>query len=452
MSEINDTAACDYARTTISWASQRLGIATLNAMQQATIAACRNDGEVILIAPTGSGKTLAYLIPLIARLDNNQTEIQALIILPTRELALQVDNVARAISSGFKIACCHGGHSFKDEAASLSGHPAIVIGTPGRLLDHLRRGTLCLSHIATCVIDEYDKCLQLGFLSEIEALITATGKPSLRILTSATDTVVLPDFLAMQKAVRLHFEGEALQGEVNNTLTVHTVVSPEKDKRDTLIQLLCHIDDAPTIIFCNLRETVEQVASFLSQRHITCIAFHGGMQQPDRERALCRLRNGSAYICVATDLAARGLDIPQVAHIIHYDLPLDEATYTHRNGRTARMNANGTAYLIVAPHEELPACATQATALALDTKAHTPAAPTIDTLHFAAGKREKLGRGDILGFLTQVCHIPAQAVGLIEVKDHYAYVAVEKQYIDIALQHAAQEKIKGKRIRVNRAL
>ena len=452
MSEISDTTNCSYARATIDTAMQRLGIATLNAMQQAAIAACRNDGGVVLVAPTGSGKTLAYLIPLISRLESVETEIQALVILPTRELALQVDNVARTISSGFKIACCHGGHSFKDEAASLSGHPVLVIGTPGRLLDHLRRGTLCLNRIATCVIDEYDKCLQLGFLAEIEALVTATGKPRLRILTSATDTTDLPDFLSMGKAVRLHFEGEALQGEVNDTLSVRTVSSPDKDKRNTLLQLLCRIDDAPTIIFCNQREGVEQVASFLAGQRITCVAFHGGMQQPDRERSLCRLRNGSAYICIATDLAARGLDIPRVAHIIHYDLPLDEATYTHRNGRTARMNADGTAYLIVAPHEELPTDAAQAVPLPLNIAPHTPAAPPMTTLHLAAGKREKIGRGDILGFLTQGCHIPSQAIGLIEVKDHYAYVAVEKGYADTAIQQAKQEKIKGKRIRVRLAL
>lgn len=452
MSDITDTTSCAYAQTIIDTAAQRLGIDRLNAMQQAAIAACCNGGEVILEAPTGSGKTLAYLIPLAAHLSTDRSDVQALVILPTRELARQVDSVARAISTGFKIACCHGGHPFKDEAASLSGHPTLVIGTPGRLLDHLHRGTLLLNHITTCVIDEYDKCLELGFLSEIEALVAAAGTPRLRILTSATERIALPDFLPMRKAIRLHFEGEALQGEVNDTLTVHTVSAPGQEKRDTLLQLLRRISDTPTLIFCNQREGVEQVAAFLARHRITCVAFHGGMQQTDRERALCRLRNGSAYICVATDLAARGLDIPQVAHIIHYDLPLDEAAYTHRNGRTARMNAHGTAYLIVAPHEELPPGSRRATELSLDGPAHTPAEPPMTTLHLAAGKREKIGRGDILGFLTQACRIPSQAVGLIEVKDHYAYVAVEKEYADTALQQARQEKIKGRRIQVSKAL
>ncbi len=435
----------------ITYACQRLGIESLNAMQQATIATCQEAKDVVLLAPTGSGKTLAYLIPLFSRIQPQASRTQAVIIIPTRELAQQVEQVARTIASGYRIVCCYGGHSFRDEARSLETTADVVLGTPGRLLDHVQRGRLHLQDIDTLVLDEFDKSLELGFHNEMRSLIRTMKGLKMRILTSATDLNEIPDFVAMPNATKLCYIDNTSKTEQKQQLAVYNVASPEKDKLNTLYELLCRIDDSPTIIFCNQRESVERVAGFLKKKNVVCAAFHGGMEQPDRERALCRFRNRSTNICVATDLAARGLDVAAVGHVIHYHLPLDVEAYTHRNGRTARMNAEGNAYLIVAPQEELPLYVEDVRYLRLDSEPHAPATPTMETLHFAAGKREKLSKGDILGFLTHMCELQATEVGLIEVKDHYSYAAIARNRIKDVLQKAQTEKIKGRRIKVNRA-
>lgn len=435
----------------IQHACTRLGIASLNAMQEATITTCDTSSEVILLAPTGSGKTLAYLIPLLARIKPQQEKTQAAIIVPTRELAQQVEQVARTISSGVRIVCCYGGHSFRDEARSLEHSADIIIGTPGRLLDHVQRGRLQLDTVQTLVLDEFDKSLELGFQGEMRSLVRPMKRLTLRLLTSATELTELPDFTAMPRATKLYYIDNSRKTEQKERLAVYHVASPEKDKLDTLYELLCRIEDAPTLIFCNQRESVERVADFLKQKGVVCAAFHGGMEQPDRERALCRFRNKSVNICVATDLAARGLDISAVGHVIHYHLPLDVEAYTHRNGRTARMDAEGNAYLIVAPQEELPMYVEDIRYLRLDGEPHRPALPAMETLHFAAGKREKLSKGDILGFLTQMCRLQAGEVGLIEVKDHYSYAAVGRKHVNEILKTAREGKIKGRRIKVSKA-
>ena len=435
----------------ITYACQRLGIESLNAMQQATIATCQEAKDVVLLAPTGSGKTLAYLIPLFSRIQPQASRTQAVIIIPTRELAQQVEQVARTIASGYRIVCCYGGHSFRDEARSLETTADVVLGTPGRLLDHVQRGRLQLQDIDTLILDEFDKSLELGFHNEMRSLIRTMKGLKMRILTSATDLNEIPDFVAMPNATKLCYIDNTSKTEQKQQLAVYNVASPEKDKLNTLYELLCRIDDSPTIIFCNQRESVERVAGFLKKKNVVCAAFHGGMEQPDRERALCRFRNRSTNICVATDLAARGLDVAAVGHVIHYHLPLDVEAYTHRNGRTARMNAEGNAYLIVAPQEELPLYIEDVRYLRLDSEPHAPATPTMETLHFAAGKREKLSKGDILGFLTRMCELQATEVGLIEVKDHYSYAAIARNRIKDVLQKAQTEKIKGRRIKVNRA-
>ena len=435
----------------IAYACERLGIQSLNAMQQASIETCQKQQDVILLAPTGSGKTLAYLIPLFSRIEPQASRTQALIIVPTRELAQQVEQVARTIASGYRIVCCYGGHSFRDEARSLETTADVVLGTPGRLLDHVQRGRLSLENADTLILDEFDKSLELGFHSEMRSLIRTMERLQMRILTSATDLSEIPDFVQMKNAARLYYIDNTRKTEQKQQLAVYHVASPTKDKLDTLYELLCRIDDSPTIIFCNQRESVERVADYLKKKRVVCTAFHGGMEQADRERALCRFRNRSVNICVATDLAARGLDITAVGHVIHYHLPLDSEAYTHRNGRTARMDAEGNAYLIVAPQEELPLYVEDIRYLRLDTEPHTPATPVMETLHFAAGKREKLSKGDILGFLTRVCLLQSNEVGLIEVKDHYSYAAVARNRIREILDKAQTEKIKGRRIKVNRA-
>lgn len=436
----------------IEHACTRLGIASLNAMQEACIETCKTSNDVILLAPTGSGKTLAYLIPLLSRITPDAHRLQALVIVPTRELAQQVEQVSRTIASGCRIVCCYGGHSYRDEARSLETTADIILGTPGRVLDHVQRGRLSLESVSMLVLDEFDKSLELGFHNEMQALIRSMKQLTRRLLTSATDLQELPSFLPMNNATRLYYIDSNKKTEQKSQLAVYQVASPEKDKLATLYELLCHIDNTPSLIFCNQRESVERVTNYLKSKHVVCVAFHGGMEQPDRERALCRFRNRSANILVATDLAARGLDITAVGHVIHYHLPLDAEAYTHRNGRTARMDAEGEAYLIIAPHEEPPLYIEDIRYLRLDGEPHHPTPPSMETIHFAAGKREKLSKGDILGFLTRVCNLSADQVGLIEVKDHYCYAAIHRDCLKNVLEIARTEKIKGRRIKISKAI
>ena len=436
--------------TLIEKACRNLNIDSLNGMQKQMLETAQRPHDIILLSPTGSGKTLAFLLPVLQRIDPRGAGVQALILVPSRELALQIESVLRKIAAGIKIVCCYGGHSVREESKSLAVAPALIVGTPGRIADHLRRGRLSLDTLDTLVLDEFDKCLALGFHDEMKEIIAPLKEVKKKILTSATDSESLPAFTALKRPVKLDFLGSR-KSEENPTarLSLYRIDSPEKDKLDTLLVLLRNLKPGLTLIFCNQRESVARVQQFLTDRGIIAEAFHGGMEQADRERALCKFRNRSSYICVSTDLAARGLDIPEVKYIIHYHLPVDIESFTHRNGRTARMHAEGEAFIIVGPTEQLPEYARQATAFRLDPTANLLQTPPMATLHFAAGKKEKISKGDIVGFLTQKGGLTADEIGLIEVKDHYCYVAVARDKAHETLRRLRDEKIKGKKVKIS---
>ena len=436
--------------TLIEKACRNLNIDSLNGMQKQMLETAQRPHDIILLSPTGSGKTLAFLLPVLQRIDPRAAGVQALVLVPSRELALQIESVLRKIAAGIKIVCCYGGHSVREESKSLAVAPALIIGTPGRIADHLRRGRLSLDTLDTLVLDEFDKCLALGFHDEMKEIIAPLKEVKKKILTSATDSESLPAFTALKRPVKLDFLGSR-KSEENPTarLSLYRIDSPEKDKLDTLLVLLRNLKPGLTLIFCNQRESVARVQQFLTDRGIIAEAFHGGMEQADRERALCKFRNRSSYICVSTDLAARGLDISEVKYIIHYHLPVDLESFTHRNGRTARMHAEGEAFMIVGPTEQLPEYARQATAFRLDPTANLLQTPPMATLHFAAGKKEKISKGDIVGFLTQKGGLTADEIGLIEVKDHYCYVAVARDKAHETLRRLRDEKIKGKKVKIS---
>lgn len=436
--------------TLIEKACRNLNIDSLNGMQKQMLETAQRPHDIILLSPTGSGKTLAFLLPVLQRIDPRGAGVQALILVPSRELALQIESVLRKIAAGIKIVCCYGGHSVREESKSLAVAPALIVGTPGRIADHLRRGRLSLDTLDTLVLDEFDKCLALGFHDEMKEIIAPLKEVKKKILTSATDSESLPAFTALRRPVKLDFLGSKRSEEnINERLSLYRIDSPEKDKLDTLLVLLHNLKPALTLIFCNQRESVERVQQFLTDRGIIAEAFHGGMEQADRERALCKFRNHSSYICVSTDLAARGLDIPEVKYIIHYHLPVDLESFTHRNGRTARMHAEGEAFMIVGPTEQLPEYARQATAFRLDPTSNLLQTPPMATLHFAAGKKEKISKGDIVGFLTQKGGLTADEIGLIEVKDHYCYAAVARDKAHETLRRLRDEKIKGKKVKIS---
>lgn len=436
--------------TLIEKACRNLNIDSLNGMQKQMLETAQRPHDIILLSPTGSGKTLAFLLPVLQRIDPRAAGVQALVLVPSRELALQIESVLRKIAAGIKIVCCYGGHSVREESKSLAVAPALIVGTPGRIADHLRRGRLSLDTLDTLVLDEFDKCLALGFHDEMKEIIAPLKEVKKKILTSATDSESLPAFTALRRPVKLDFLGSKRSEEnINERLSLYRIDSPEKDKLDTLLVLLHNLKPGLTLIFCNQRESVDRVQQFLTNQGIIAEAFHGGMEQADRERALCKFRNHSSYICVSTDLAARGLDIPEVKYIIHYHLPVDLESFTHRNGRTARMHAEGEAFMIVGPTEQLPEYARQATAFRLDPTSNLLQTPPMATLHFAAGKKEKISKGDIVGFLTQKGGLTADEIGFIEVKDHYCYAAVARDKAHETLRRLRDEKIKGKKVKIS---
>jgi len=420
------------------------GIEALNEMQQAVLAAGAEQ-DMILLSPTGSGKTLAFLLPLLTTLTNDEKQTQALIIAPSRELAMQIETVFRSLGAGYKINCCYGGHPIRTEKKSLEHPPTVLIGTPGRILDHIRRGNLLLETVHTLILDEFDKSLELGFTEDMEDILRELPAVRRRVLTSATSAIDIPSFVNITKPIRLSFLTE---DKKNKGLTVHTVQSPVPDKLDTLYRLLGELQGDSALVFCNLREAVERVSDYLTKQKVDNECFHGGMEQPERERALSKFRNGSATVFISTDLASRGLDIPEVKHIIHYHLPVNEEAYIHRNGRTARMNAEGDAYIILNEKESLPEYITpEPSEFFLSEKAKTPLPSEWTTLTINRGKRDKLSKGDIVGFLFQKGGLKKDELGVVEVKESCSYAAVKRDKYLALLAKIKDEKIKNVKAR-----
>lgn len=416
------------------------GIETLNEMQQVVLDA-GTDKDMVLLSPTGSGKTLAFLLPLLTTLVAEEKEIQAVIVAPSRELALQIESVFRSLGSGFRIICCYGGHPIRTEKKSLEHPPTVLVATPGRLVDHIERGNVCLDDVHTLILDEFDKSLEMGFLSEMKEILSHLSGLRRRVLTSATEAVEIPPFTGIESPVRLSFL--AKKGAPQK-LQVHIVKSPVKDKLDTLYALLGELRAEPALIFCNLREAVERVAGYLSEKDVDNDYFHGGMEQTERERSLSRFRNGSATVFISTDLASRGLDIPEVKHVIHYHLPHNEEAYIHRNGRTARMGAEGDAYLIIHDGEEIPPyIAREPKEFFLPSTPRTPMRSEWVTLTINRGKRDKLSRKDVVGFLFQKGGLSKDELGVVEIKESCSYAAVKRSVRTALLSRVRDEKIKN---------
>ncbi len=423
-----------------------LQIEALNEMQQASLEANKTSDEVVLLADTGSGKTLAFLLPITQLLDRQKPVTQALIIVPSRELAIQIELVFKKMGTGLKISCCYGGHKRETEENNLKQAPALIVGTPGRLADHIRRENIVTSHIETLVLDEFDKSLEEGFDEEMSFIIGSMPALKKRILTSATEAVEVPAFVGLKNPVQINF----LTGEKSPALAVQMVWSDDKDKSNTLFRLICALGNRSTIIFCNQREFVEEVSAFLKEKSIVNVFYHGAMEQQERDSALCKFRNGTSNVLVTTDLAARGLDIPNIRYIIHYQLPNTQESFTHRNGRTARMEASGTAILILAPHERVPEYITPApTTIDLPPTAEVPQKPVWTTLFIAAGKKDKVNKVDIVGFLTNRGQLKKEDIGLIEVKDFFSFVAVRKSKASHTLQMIKEQKIKNKKVKID---
>ncbi|MEO8794600.1 MAG: DEAD/DEAH box helicase [Daejeonella sp.] len=421
-----------------------LKIKDLNEMQKAAVAVPA-ERDLVLLSPTGSGKTLAFLLPLLKSLQSDASYVQALILVPSRELALQIEQVFKSMQTGFKINCCYGGHSTKTERNNFTHPPAVLVGTPGRIYYHLRNENFNPEFIHTLILDEFDKSLEFGFESDMSAIIRSLSALKKRVLTSATQMEEIPTFTGVKNPVEIDYLKDQ---KTAPDLKIKSVISLAADKLDTLFSLICKIGNKPTLIFCNHREAVERISDLLYEKGLKHDIFHGGMEQEDRERALLKFRNGSHFILITTDLASRGLDIPDIENIIHYQLPHTEQAFLHRNGRTARMNATGTSYLILNP-EEKPAYLKQNTELVkLDEKDILPANSDWLTLYIAAGKKDKINKIDIVGLMLKKGGLQKDELGLIEVLDFASYAAVKRNKAEKLISLLKQEKLKNKKIRI----
>lgn len=422
-----------------------LGIEQLIPMQEKMGKAAIQQGGVVLLSPTGSGKTLAYLLPLVSLVNPANDALQAAVVLPTRELAQQSEDVLKRMKTGLRSMALYGGRPAMDEHRIMRElKPQIVFATPGRLLDHLGKENLSPYAVKSLVIDEFDKCLELGFQEEMESLLKYFTKATHCWLTSATDAEAIPAF--MQKIAPNFKTLNYLDGDNDTKLRIEVqqVLSPQKDKLETLGRLLTTLKGQPAIVFVGYRESAERVGKWLRQNGFFAEVYHGGMEQDWRERALYKFRNGSANVLVSTDLAARGLDIPEVKVVIHYHLPLKEEDYTHRNGRTARWDAQGAIYLLLGPEEHCPEYAGSLSTLRVDDVVLLkPLPPVFTTLYIGRGKREKLSKGDVLGFLCKKGGLKNDEIGRIDISAHHAYVAVARKKVKALLRQVSGEKIKG---------
>ena len=419
-----------------------LGISQLSEMQLSVskIWKEQEDKDIVLLSPTGSGKTIAYLLPLMERIDTGKDSVQAVVIVPSRELAMQTDEVVKNMKAGVRSICCYGGRPAMDEHRRMNAVlPHIIIATPGRLVDHLNKRNFEVSYVRTLVIDEFDKSLEFGFQEEMKEAISMLPLVKKKVLLSATDAEQIPQFVDLNETVRIDY----LKAEERVSFSI--VHSPQKDKLNTLLDLLRALGDAKSIIFLNYRDAVGRVYDFLKAQGVACEMFHGGMEQDRRERAIYKFSNGTSHVLVSTDLGSRGLDIPDTDCIIHYHLPLNEEAYTHRNGRTARWEAEGRAFMILNEEETLPEYIDEHTVQEFYIPKKLPpiAQPKMATIYIGKGKKDKLSKMDVLGFLCKIGGLERNDVGRIDVRDHCSYAAVSRTVIKDVLKRVEGQKIKG---------
>jgi len=429
---------------------RRMDIESLNAMQLAALdAANEKEQDLILLSPTGSGKTLAYLLPVLLSLNPDVQKVQALVLAPTRELAQQIEQVWRSMGTGYKVNTCFGGRPSNGEKRELIVPPALLIGTPGRLQDHIERENFDVDSVQTLVLDEFDKSLEMGFSEQMEFIISRIPALNKRILTSATDTIDIPAFTGIRNPIKLDFSEK---DNVLSGLKIFSVKGETNDKMDLLYRLLCCLGNDSSLIFCNQRDTVEKVNAYLTGRKLSNEFFHGKLEQPERERALSKFRNGSCTTFISTDLASRGLDIPEIRNVIHFDAPVRNEEFVHRNGRTARMKAEGSAFLLLAASENLPGFITgQPQHFLLPVLTSAPPKPEWATLYIGKGKKDKLSKMDVVGFMFKKGQLAKEELGMVEVKDYYSFVAIKVNKVKEVLRLVANEKIKNMKTKIELA-
>lgn len=440
---------------TIQKLTARMGI-ELNDMQKASAAALLNThDDAVILSPTGTGKTLAYLLPLTQLVDAASDEVQAIVVVPGRELALQSAEVLKSVKSGLRGYACYGGRAAMDEHREIRQlRPQVIFGTPGRLIDHIGKENFGVTKTTLLIIDEFDKCLEMGFRPELSRLTEMLSYVKRRILLSATEAEEIPSFVDLQHARRLDFLPKMDEG--NSRITTYVCHSPQKDKLETLAKLLLSLGQAGTVVFVNYRDSVERTANWLADQGFSVVAYHGGLDQKGREEAIFRFACGAVNILVSTDLGSRGLDIPDIRNIIHYHLPETQDNYIHRIGRTARWDATGRTVFLLGPDEQLPdyvdSVEEYSLADALEevereaSRKGLPLQPAQSKrviLYIGKGKRDKISKGDVVGFLCKTGGLKGTEIGRIDVRDYYCYAAVDRECARSVLRKVDGQKIKG---------
>lgn len=420
----------------------KLGIESLNEMQKAAQFAIHSQSEVIILSPTGTGKTLAFLLPLTSELNREINGVQLLILAPSRELAIQIEQVTREMGTGFKTNVVYGGRPISKDKVELKNPPSILIGTPGRIADHIRRGTFAIDTITFLVLDEFDKALEIGFEEDMEEIVTALKSRKKIVLTSATEDIDIPEFVGISNPHKLDFLNDSLE-----RLQIELVISPTKDKMETLVETILHLGNQPGLIFCNYKASIDRISAYLHEKGIDHGTFYGGMEQLERERALIKFRNGTHHLLLATDLAARGIDVPEIKFIIHYHLPHRSQEFTHRNGRTARMKRDGKAIVLKWVEEYLPDFIGELPILNIDQKQ-----PLIksnwQTLLVSGGRKDKISKGDLVGLFLKQADVKPENLGNIELKNDCAFVAVRSKNINKLIDKVNNSRLKKKKVRV----
>lgn len=430
---------------TIDSTLQNAGFKALNELQEETLKLSSKHNNALILSQTGSGKTFAFLLPLFLRLDENSSNIQAVILAPSRELAMQIENVFRSMKTNFKVLTCYGGHSMQVEKNSLTESPAVLIGTPGRICDHITRHTLDLTHVQQFVVDEYDKSLEFGFEDQIKFIYQEFTGLKYTTLVSATEHKEFPNYLAFDQPAIINYLSKSEEPDIKFW---HFPVKTST-KFERLFDLLCSFNGELTIVFCNFREATESVHAYLAENGYDSVIYHGGMEQDERERALIKFRNGSYHTLICTDLGSRGLDIPEIQHVVHFQYPHSEEAFIHRNGRTARMKANGSSYLLINKEENTPDYISIPTnEYKIPNDLMGPMESPWITLYFSGGKKDKINKIDIVGFLGQKGGINKEDIGLITVQDFSTYVSVKRKNINALLSKIRDEKVKGKKLKI----
>lgn len=440
---------------------QSLGYTQMTPVQAQSLPAILDGRDLIAQAPTGSGKTAAFGLGLLHRLDPAAGSTQAVVLCPTRELADQVGKQLRRLAfamPNLKLSILCGGMPLAPQLDSLAQHaPQVVVGTPGRLQELLRKRALDLSAVRTLVFDEADRMLDMGFEEPIRELVKATPASRQGLLFSAT----FPDGVReiSRAMLRDPVEVTVEAGERHAAIEQRFYEVEPARKTQLLATLLLQERPESCVVFCNMRRDVDEVAGSLAHYGFTALALHGDMEQRDRDEVLVRFANRSCNVLVASDVAARGLDVKELALVVNHDVPSDADTYVHRIGRTGRAGREGLAITLCTPREKnrveaieqrQGAPLTWYRATPLTGKPNNVPAAAMTTLRIDAGRTDKLRPGDILGALTGDAGLKADAVGKIDVFPTRSYVAVVRSQAAQALARLREGKIKGRKFRVSR--